>query len=678
MPDSFQLLRYRARRDRARAAVLGLALLAAGALSGSSAAGASAWQPIGPEGGSVISLAIDPTRPDIAYAGSAGPLLWRTANGGRAWRLVTANYPVRRTESLAIDLNSRVLAAGVGGLVASVDGGQSWTSLNTGLPRFQGTVHAFGLALAPSDPRVLYVQAITVKGYARIFASRDGGASWYAAGGSIPYCGAGVLAVHPRQPSVVYFGCSTGVFVSRNGGQKWQATGGPLQGLAVVAIAADPARPKRLYAAVQPLWPPPYHFFWVSNDAGAHWKAGGDGLQEAEQFEQIIAIAPSPHSAGTVLVGDGIGRLLRSTDAGLTFQQSTGVPNSPHPWPYPGLLVADPRVSGRYWAGFAAAGYDGPGIFKSADSGRSWHSFASGMRGVGLQNLLAGEDGSNLLGRTFRGRLMKSANGGGAWQRSGEAIGNGIFHDVISDPIATGVFYGATDSGVYRSLDNGGGWAKWGDPALSPSSAQSLSVSALTPSDLYALNPDGLHYSHDSGETWKFSANNVPGPPAYKVIAAPSSPDIVYELTVACFRPCWDVLRRSADGGATWTGLSRVFPERFRVLVVDRDDPNRLYGASSVQSGASLVLLTEGGEARRDIPIADARGTVTALIQDGAAPPHLVVGTSVGEIWESTDAGDSWVKLAEDLGEPPTALALDPFSATRIYVATENGVFVVP
>jgi photosystem II stability/assembly factor-like uncharacterized protein len=336
-------------------------------------------------------------------------------------------------------------------------------------------------------------------------------------------------------------------------------------------------------------------------------------------------------------------------------------------------------VAGRFWVGFEAAGYDGPGIFKTADAGQSWHPFVSGMRAVGLKDLLTSEEEPVLLGQTFGGRLLRSENGGDTWQRSGDAIGDGIFRDVIGDPISPGVFYGGTDSGVYRSLDSGESWTKWGDPSASPTNADSVSVSSLTPRDLYAAKQGGVYFSHDGGETWQFSSKDpFPVYRGRRVIAAPSSADIVYQLISTFFHNAEDVLLRSADGGATWVVASESTFRALRVLMVDSSDPNRLYGASSFLPSASLILITEGGKTRSEMPVGEASGYVTEFIQDGAAPSHFVVGTSHGEIWESSDARDSWVKLAERLGEPVTALALDPFSSRRIYVGTENGVFVVP
>ena len=104
-----------------------------------SSGGVATWTSIGPEGGTVRALAIDPVNPTIVYAGTVG-----------------------------------------GGIFKSTDGGGHWTAANTGLGYWAGgywtggsasVVNAF--AIDPSTPTILY--AATGAG---VFRSIDAGGSW--------------------------------------------------------------------------------------------------------------------------------------------------------------------------------------------------------------------------------------------------------------------------------------------------------------------------------------------------------------------------------------------------------------------------------------------------------------------------------------------------------------------
>ncbi len=115
-----------------------------------------------------------------------------------------------------------------GGLFKSTDGGTNWTQL-TGSALPQEITQA-NIAIAPSDPKRVYVAAGTPKGV-RILRSDDGGATWVRAtedpraearigGGDLP-----VPRVDPKNPDVLYI-CSTVTWKSEDGGKTWSGLRG--------------------------------------------------------------------------------------------------------------------------------------------------------------------------------------------------------------------------------------------------------------------------------------------------------------------------------------------------------------------------------------------------------------------------------------------------------------------
>src|SRR5437016_2862110 len=74
------------------------------------------WTAIGPEGGTVTALAINPATPTTLYAG--------TFSGA--------------------------------GVFKSTNGGASWTAINSGLPGPQVAAHVLALAIDPATPTTLY------------------------------------------------------------------------------------------------------------------------------------------------------------------------------------------------------------------------------------------------------------------------------------------------------------------------------------------------------------------------------------------------------------------------------------------------------------------------------------------------------------------------------------------
>jgi hypothetical protein len=110
-----------------------------------------------------------------------------------------------------------------------------------------------------------------------------------------------------------------------------------------------------------------------------------------------------------------------------------------------------------------------------------------------------------------------------------------------------------------------------------------------------------------------------------------------------------------ATDGGVWQELSP--PERVVGLAVASDDPQTLY-AGCVSTGA--YRTTDGGQTWEPINngldmIPGAALRVTALAVDDQNPDHVVAATAYGVggqlvpwgIYESSDAGRSWTKLAE-------------------------------
>jgi hypothetical protein len=70
--------------------------------AGAVPAGVNVWTGIGPGGGDVLSLAIDPLTPSTLYAGTYGGV-YQSTDGGGSWRAYNTGLSVRWVTSLAFD-----------------------------------------------------------------------------------------------------------------------------------------------------------------------------------------------------------------------------------------------------------------------------------------------------------------------------------------------------------------------------------------------------------------------------------------------------------------------------------------------------------------------------------------------------------------------------------------------
>ena len=101
--------------------------------------GGSSWTAVSTGLGDmrVEALAVDPTRPDVVYAGTSAMGMFKSTNGGATW--AASSSGMRATEHIkAIVVNPgqpEVVYAGslASGVYASTNGGASWALINTGL-----------------------------------------------------------------------------------------------------------------------------------------------------------------------------------------------------------------------------------------------------------------------------------------------------------------------------------------------------------------------------------------------------------------------------------------------------------------------------------------------------------------------------------------------------------------
>jgi hypothetical protein len=135
--------------------------------------GDNPWVSIGPGGGPVWALAINPQTPDTLYAGTYGGV-FKSTNGGTNWTATNTGLTITYVRALAINPQTPdTLYAGTdgGGVFKSTNGGTNWTAVNTGLAT--DTV-VLALAINPQTPDTLYA-GTWGEG---VFKSTDGGANW--------------------------------------------------------------------------------------------------------------------------------------------------------------------------------------------------------------------------------------------------------------------------------------------------------------------------------------------------------------------------------------------------------------------------------------------------------------------------------------------------------------------
>src|ERR671910_3069877 len=310
----------------------------------------------------------------------------------------------------------------------------------------------------------------------------------------------------------------------------------------------------------------------------------------------------------------------------------------------------------------------GDGIARLDEANGEW-SVELSLGGSGAQCLAVDPYDPDTVYAGLRERgVRRTDDGGRSWVES--ALPEpGVFSLAVS--AADGAVYAGTEpSRLFRSEDRGESWREL-DALLElpsrpnwrfPPRPWTSHVRWIAPSPhqadliLVGIELGGLMRSSDGGASWQ---DHRPGaqPDVHSLAWHPVVGGRAYEAGGggAAF---------SEDSGETWQsandGLDRLYTWS---VTVDPDDPERWYLSASTGPFAA-----HGGgdpQARIYRPRAGEpwRALSGGLPEPLAAMPYALVagdgrlfaGLADGQIWQSSDRGDSW-RACTLRGEPPTAL----------------------
>jgi photosystem II stability/assembly factor-like uncharacterized protein len=383
----------------------------------------------------------DPQDADTVWV--ADYSLWKSTDGGKTF--VEWATPHGDNHDLWMDPANprRMIEANDGGACVSFNGGQSWSSIYN-----QPTAQFYHVCADDQQP--YYVYGSQQDNWAmRVPSHSHRGAitatEWVQPGGGE----SGYIAVKPGDPNVVVGGSiGTGpgngrlIHYDHRTGQERVISVWP----EAYGMGTPPAEHRYRFQWTFPVfysrWDP--RELWISGnrvfrsvDEGQTWevvspdltrndpaklaRSGGPITSDntgAEVYCTIFALVESPHERDTLWAGSDDGLVHLSRDRGRTWQAVTP-PELPE-WALISVLEPSPHDAATCYVAATRYKHDDrrPYLFKTSDYGRTWKRITDGM-----------PDGE--ITRTIR-----------------------------EDPGKKGLLYAGTESGVWVSLDDGGGWQR--------------------------------------------------------------------------------------------------------------------------------------------------------------------------------------------------------------------------
>jgi photosystem II stability/assembly factor-like uncharacterized protein len=484
------------------------------------------------------------------------------------------------------------------------------------------------------------------------------------------------LATSPALPDWIFAGLQGkgyGIFSTSDRGRSWGAAPDQLGQLVFdLTVNADGTA---VYAATA-------GGLLRSTDGGAFWPA----LDTSPEPDDYTLVQAHPRRPEIVFAVRG-GVLFRSADRGVTRQAVAGPE---------GVLTLAFSSAARPTA-YAGAGN---GLWKSADTGRTWTSVDLGIGFTpGVHSIALDPRNPRVLyvGLEQHGRvLLKSTDGGATWRVSQRGLPRLSFtsprvSDLAVDRTDSSVVYAIVGGELFRSLNAGQTWSR----PVSRLPGGTVADLETTGYGLLAATPAGVLLSVDRGLTWRIrtrsmTATSITGlaidrlePP--ELYAGDTRAGIFKTASrnrpwlrlgdpaepFAWFRPLQvdpidrqtvyagstGEVAKSTDGGRSWTLHGGLTCNAVKELFLDPREPSRLYASGEFVTAACGLTPTactffrslDAGESWECIPL--------------GVPPHarfqplgvepfasVVYAQSFNrDLWQSTDAGTTWSLLAEGL-----------------------------
>jgi len=556
--------------------------------------------------------------PTTVLAVGDGNTMMRSTDGGATWA-ITAQLAHGTARALAIRGQTAVALSAGQVIVRSVDGGAHWF-VNGSLPDVPNDT-AYYTGLAFSDTAL-----IAVSNAGNIQRSTDGGTTWRTVGSGVTTADLQGVAFNSAGVGIAV-GAGGTVLRSTDGGLTWTSAVAAMSYLwdaafldatTVVAVGDSGAVVR-------------------STDAGQTWQTVATGSTLSLQH-----VAFDAAGNGTA-AGSYQNQRLHSTDGGLTWTTLSG------PTQVEAIAYA-PVGSGAT----AVAVGQGGAIETSTDGGATWVSRSTGNHQAMRSMAFASPSIGVAVGNA--GTILRSVDGGNSWTTIATPSAAVAMWDVAFATSQVGVAVG--DAGtIWRSADAGATWSA----VLSNFGEEFRAVRFSSATHGVAVGAESIEVTNDGGLTWHL-ASTAFLPEVQSVSFGTSTVGVAAGdgLVPGTAGNPSGVIRRTTDGGETWTNIPLPYPIWLRV--VSFADANTVLAAGN---DVTALRSTDGGLTWTAIP----QNIDFQCLRFTSASEGYAL--SNGYVTRTHDGGLSWSDLELVTGDylPGTAVS----AAGKTFVTTYGG-----
>ena len=665
------------------------------------------WQGVGPVGGDVRSLVVDPKDKNKLYFGTLDGQIYSSNNGGQNWQLLTNfNRPQLIVDNIWIDArDSRTLYVAAhrhkepGGFYKSTDGGVNWREVKD-----LKDEAVYAITQSASNPDMFAVGT-----YHGVFVSFDSGNEWKKLPNeNVPgLINVESIAIDPRNTDVIYAGTWYLPYKTTDGGKTWRVIKqGMIDDSDVFAIDIDPRKPDHIFASA-------CSGIYESQNAGESWKKVQGIPSQSRRTRWILQ---HPSKAGYVYAATTEGFWM-TADNGASWALTTSRQLEIN------MISVHPDEPNKVFIGT-----NNYGVMVSNDYGKTFSMTNGGFSTRLTKNIVADIEQPNRLysstinTATGGGFFFVSNNGGETWQASMKNYPQRLIaYSILQNPANPNTIYLATNFGIYQSLDRGASWAAVTAPkkpakaaprkkapakgakatatAKKPAAAAAKSavaevakpaprvdalidkVNYLIPTHdgkngMIAATDTGLFRTYDIAKGWE----RLPLPDNFdkQVMTVAVSSQKSQKIWIGTAK---SGVLSSNDGGATWkqeSGVQTIAP--ISRIEIDPQRPDYVY----IGTKQTFYLTRDGGESWQRRGGGLPMGDYVSILINPTNPNEIIVGSALeirGGAYRSMDAGMTWERLDTSDSNLPSrriwALAFDPKDQKRIFVGSHSaGIYI--
>jgi photosystem II stability/assembly factor-like uncharacterized protein len=652
------------------------------------------WTVVGPNGGDVRVVTIDPKDKDRLYISTLDGQIHTSADAGKTWRLlVNLNEPQLILDQLLVDSrDSKIIYTSghrfkaPGGFFKTTDGGTTWKEAKE---LRNESIHS--MTQSTIDPSVLVVG--TLDG---VRTSKDSGDSWEKIESATMPVNIDAVAIDPRKTSTMYAGTWWRAYKTTDSGKSWRLIkNGMIDDSDVFAVNIDPRDPDHIIASA-------CSGIYESSNAGERW-AKIQGIPS--QSRRTRDILQHPTIPGTIYAATTEGFWM-STNGGkswmLTTQRDLEI-NS---------IAVHPDEPNRVFIGT-----NNYGVMVSNDGGKNFVPTNDNFTSRFAYSITPDVEQSNRVYATTHntvaggGIFFISNDGGVTWAPSKSLDTNRIRPlSLLQDPAEPNNMLLGTNVGIFRSADRGNSWTliaapkpvkkpvarrraaakkpvrksstaaakpaadAASAPALIPALAEKVKVLTYTQDGKHGVlagTDTGIYRSYDISKGWeKISLGAGISSNIFAIFASPEQPGTIWVGTDR------SGVLVSRDEGSSWTQMS-VIPQDVPISSIKSDPkrPDYVY----VGTTQAFYLSRDGGKTwnRRggNLPL----GNFTSILINPDNTDEIFVASSLesdGGIFYSDDAGGKWKRVdSKDMKLPSRrvwSMAFDPHDPNRIFAGSHS------